>query len=95
MYRCLCKSRFFYLAREDYDNALKHFQKVVELEPNNPEALNNIGYVYERIDRFRSAKLMYKRALELNTGNIEALINIAHVLELEGNYSGQLNSTKE
>jgi len=43
---------FIYIARDEYARAVKYFQWVLELEPNNAEALNNLGYAYEKMDRF-------------------------------------------
>ena len=34
------------LKRKDFDAALDAFQKGLELEPDNPEALKNIGNVF-------------------------------------------------
>jgi tetratricopeptide (TPR) repeat protein len=39
---------FIYLEKEEYEQALKCFMRVTELESDNPEAYNNLGYVYER-----------------------------------------------
>jgi tetratricopeptide (TPR) repeat protein len=38
------------LAKKDYDESLKYFQKIIELEPNNPEAIKTISYVYKKMD---------------------------------------------
>ena len=75
-------------AKRLVDEALKCFERVVDLEPGNPEGYNNLGYIYEKMDRFGCAKQTYEQALHLDQNNVEAMINIAQVLELEGDYYG-------
>jgi tetratricopeptide (TPR) repeat protein len=81
---------FRYLEQENPEAALICFNRVLELEPNNPEGYNNAGYVHEMTDRLSSALYMYQKALALDEKNVEALINIAHIRDLEGDYYGAL-----
>ncbi|MGP8003665.1 MAG: tetratricopeptide repeat protein, partial [Smithella sp.] len=51
----------FHLDNRDYDKALECFQKITELEPNNPKTFINLGYIYERMDMLDSAKKCYEK----------------------------------
>ena len=56
---------FLYLEQESYEEALKCFSRVRELEPGNTDNYNNMGYTYERMACLASARYMYQKALEL------------------------------
>jgi Flp pilus assembly protein TadD len=45
--------------------ALFRFQRAVEIDPDNPSALNNLGVALEQMGRFDEARESYERALEL------------------------------
>lgn len=83
---------FHHLEQGNWEEALLYFGKVIELQPDNPEAYNNMGYVHESMDRLATAMQLYRRALELDERNVEAIINIAHIKDLEGDYYGALQN---
>ena len=66
---------FVYIARNDYADAVRYFQKALESEPGNHDAINSLGYVYEKMGRFGSAKRIYEQALILHPENVETIIN--------------------
>jgi tetratricopeptide (TPR) repeat protein len=47
---------FLYLEQESYEEALKCFSKVKELEPGNTDNYNNMGYTYEKMACLASAR---------------------------------------
>lgn len=47
----------------DFDEAKQAFEKAVQLDPANIEALNNLGYVYSRIGDYRSAEAVLLKVL--------------------------------
>ena len=83
---------FQYLDQGKPEEALPCFNRVVELQPDSPDAYNNLGYVHERLDHLSSAMQLYRKALDLDAKNVEARINIAHIRDQEGNYYGALQS---
>jgi tetratricopeptide (TPR) repeat protein len=46
-----------------HDKALQVFKRVMEVDPQNPEAMNNIGLVYYHRDKFKSAKNIFRKLL--------------------------------
>lgn len=54
--------------RGDVSGALEHYRQAVQLEPNNPELLNNLGQVLVRAGRAREATDYFDRAIGLAPG---------------------------
>lgn len=48
----------------DLDNALRHYQKALEIDPQYAEAINNIGTVYYARKKYKEAIGYYERALK-------------------------------
>ncbi len=55
--------------------ALEDWQREVEADPSNPDALIGLGYSYQQSGDYDRAIEMYDRALELDAGNPGALYN--------------------
>jgi Flp pilus assembly protein TadD len=53
-----------------WSEARFRFEKAVALEPDNAEALNNLGIALEQQGAFPDAKAAYEKALKLKPGNI-------------------------
>jgi tetratricopeptide (TPR) repeat protein len=49
----------------DFNEAKQAFEKAVQLDPANIEALNNLGYVYSRIGDYRSAEAVLLKVLAI------------------------------
>jgi len=62
-------------------NAINSFKKCLQLQPNYPEAHNNLGVVLEREGKLSAAQDSYSKALKLNPGYISAAYNFANVLQ--------------
>ncbi len=52
-------------AREEYDKALKDFQKAAQINPEMPQAHNGIGFAYRKLADYPKALESYDRALQL------------------------------
>jgi Flp pilus assembly protein TadD len=53
-----------------WGEALFRFEKAVEIDPQNPSALNNLGVALEQMGRFDEARESYERALELKPDDL-------------------------
>lgn len=53
----------FYLSSGEADKALDKFTRIRNLIPNNPAALNNLGFAYSKIGEFDKAKELYENAI--------------------------------
>jgi general secretion pathway protein D len=52
------------LQKRDYGQARDYFQKALEIDPNNPYALINLGVVNEREGHVTAAREMYEKVLQ-------------------------------
>jgi len=59
-----------YEREKNFDAAEQQFRKVLEAEPNNPGALNYLGYMFaDRNVRLEEAQQMISKALDIDPGN--------------------------
>jgi Flp pilus assembly protein TadD len=61
--------------------ALEDLNLIVSLTPNDPEAYNTRGVIYERSGDYTAARADYEHALRLNPDSAEAKHNINHLNE--------------
>ena len=52
-----------------WNEAILRWQRIIEIEPNNAKAHNNLGVAYEAMERFDEALAEYEKAIELDPGN--------------------------
>ncbi|WP_230371672.1 tetratricopeptide repeat protein [Paludibacterium denitrificans] len=66
--------------------ALECLQRVVLLQPDNPEAHNNLANTYKRLGKLEHALQSYERALVLHPNYAEVHSNLAVLLHDRGHY---------
>ncbi len=65
---------------QDRDGCIKTIQEVIKIAPNNPDALNYLGYLYaEAAENLEEAESLIKRALKLRPDNGFYLDSLAWV----------------
>jgi len=52
-----------------WNEAILRWKRIVEIDPKNAKAFNNIGVAYEAKGEFDAALISYKTATELDPGN--------------------------
>jgi tetratricopeptide (TPR) repeat protein len=55
----------FYFLNNKFDEAVKEFEMVLEINPQNAEAYYNIGLICEASNDLEKAKQMYAKALQI------------------------------
>ncbi len=60
-------------ARDEYEKALKDFQRAVDLNPRMPQAYNGLGFAYRKLGDYARALENYDRALRLNPKFADAI----------------------
>src|SRR6266702_2545353 len=55
--------------REQYEEALSHYQRVAELEPELPDSWVDLAKTYERLDNLEEAEANYRHAIDLESGD--------------------------
>jgi Flp pilus assembly protein TadD len=72
--------------RKDYPEAVRWYRKALELKPDYPDALNNLGFSLRSIAKgyLDQAAQAYQKALTLNTNHEQALEYQGELYLLEG-----------
>ncbi len=61
---------------EKFDLAIRHFQRVVELNPRDTRAMVNLGAVFNRTRAYQKAVDILRRAIARQQGSAEAFYNL-------------------
>jgi tetratricopeptide (TPR) repeat protein len=69
---------------EDFDGALHHAQRAVQLAPDHPFAVRILGTALLSLNRLQEAEVQLRRALELEPGFALAEVDLALTLLMEG-----------
>lgn len=73
------------ISENRYEEAIKYYDKILEINPNDEKALLNKGSVLIELDRIEEAIKYYERVIEINPNNVKALaskgIALAHLQE--------------
>jgi glycosyltransferase involved in cell wall biosynthesis len=62
---------------EQYENAKLFFEKALYIDPQNSNALNNVGVLSFQAGDYKTAKEYFARALKVNPNNRDAMVNLA------------------
>ncbi|MEH1862524.1 MAG: tetratricopeptide repeat protein [Nostoc sp.] len=68
------------------------WRKVLQLEPNNGKAYNNLGNALRRQEKLEEALAAHQKALQLNPNDAEAYVGIGNVLNAQGKLEEALAS---
>jgi tetratricopeptide (TPR) repeat protein len=72
-YKCLSQAAF--------SQAAVHYEQLLELQPQNPEALAQLGVALFSLGRYEEAERCYRESLEINPMSASTLCNLATVLQ--------------
>jgi tetratricopeptide (TPR) repeat protein len=59
------------MGREQYDQALQHFQRAAELDPNFAESWYNVAEAYNMLENVEEAAANYRHAIQLEPDDID------------------------
>lgn len=76
----------------EFDDAARTYARVVALNPNFPEAYNNLGVVLRQLGRREAALACYRRTIALNPRMASAFTNLGNVLRELGDLDAALDS---
>ena len=75
------------------DEAERLYRDILEIQPNHPDANNNLGNILQKLNRFDEAEVSYKRIIEMKPDDANVYNNLGTVLqklnrfdEAEANY---------
>jgi Flp pilus assembly protein TadD len=73
------------------DDAIKNLQEAVSLHPQYVRALNDLGVVYLKLERFPEAEATFRKAIAANQRFFHPRLNLGLVLGKEGRYQEALD----
>ncbi len=76
----------YYQKQGNTANAVKEYETVLRLDPDNAEAHNNLGVIYREQNELDKAAEHYQFVVSLNPGMEEAHNNLGVIYYLRGNY---------
>ncbi len=76
-----------YLALDDYDNAIKYFNEVLKMDPNNDASLYQLATIYFKYSKYTEALEYAKNAARIKPGNIEYQLLYGDILNYGNTWS--------
>jgi len=74
-----------YMSQGRYEDAAKAYERVVRLQPDNVEALNNLAYAYDRAARYEDSIRALKKVISLNPADAFGFNNLGRRLTKPAN----------
>jgi len=85
-----------YLDQGKFEKAIESFENAIIIDPNNADAYNNLGWVYNNeLKKFAMAIKNYKKAIIINPNNVNAYSNLGIAYENAGNIDKALENHKK
>jgi tetratricopeptide (TPR) repeat protein len=75
-------------AQGDHAKAIEQFKKALEINPNFPGALNNIGVSYGKLKQYPFAEAAFKKAISIKQDDVYAMNNLAIMYMETGDMEG-------
>lgn len=72
------------------ESAITNLQEAITLYPQYVRALNDLGVVYLKLERFKDAEATFRKAIDVNKRFFHPRLNLGLVLEKEGKYKEAL-----
>jgi len=66
------------------DLAIEAYRKALEIRPNFPDALTNLGNIYYHQGELEQAKACYQRSVSFDPNHLAANFNLGNIMEEEG-----------
>lgn len=76
-----------YIAKQDYERAMKNYQKALDLDKDDISTLNSLGLTYVRQGMIKEGVKRYLMALKLDPHNAKVLFNMGQAYEKMGNFT--------
>jgi len=83
-----------YLAQRAYAKAIASYERLLELDSRDAQALNNLGAAFSKLGRYPEAEQHFRRAIGLKPKYADAHGNLGNVLRCRGHLAGAENSLR-
>lgn len=78
-FRALVSLANFYFDHDSYNQAIKYYEKAVELDPNNADVMTDLGTMYRRIGNPEKAISFFRRARNADPTHQNSVLNLGIV----------------
>jgi tetratricopeptide (TPR) repeat protein len=72
-------------SRHDDGAAISQYQRALQDQPNHPQSLYRLGYLYAKVKKYPEAMDIWKRYVKATDGSAAAYSNLAFCEEMAGN----------
>ena len=69
-----------YQTQGEHVQAIRYFEKVLEVDPHHGQAYNNLGLIHEEVGEWTAAIACFQKSAEVNMFLPEAHLNLARAL---------------
>ena len=76
----------------EYESAASAWQQMIEIDPQNADAYNNLGATLYQMGQPAEAADAYRQALEINGNSADTYNNLGTVLAFQEKYEEDINS---
>jgi tetratricopeptide (TPR) repeat protein len=83
-----------YARRKEYESAIEHFTRSIELDPRAIEPYYNLGIAYGNLRRWAEAVEAYKQVIRLNPDDADAHKNLGVAYGKLGRYAEEIEAYK-
>lgn len=80
---------------KDLNGAIQEYERVIELDPRNLEALNNLGVIYKDLGKYRESAEYFRKALSINPNSAKVHNNLGLIYYLRGDHGRALAEYKK
>ncbi|MGD2153999.1 MAG: tetratricopeptide repeat protein [Gemmatimonadales bacterium] len=85
--RYLTEGSYYWGVAGDNDAAMAAYESLLEIDPDDPWAMNNLGILYEEARDFRRAEQLFTRAIELDSAGSLYYGNAIGMQVAQGEYA--------
>jgi tetratricopeptide (TPR) repeat protein len=81
--------------REQYEEALPHYQRAAELAPEYSDSWTDLAKAYERLDNLAEAEANYRHAIELEPDNADLYLVLSKMYSAHGQHARAIEAIEE
>lgn len=85
----------FFKSTDDFERAISYYNRVIETEPQNTDALNNLGIAMNSKGHYDRAIVYFNQVIKIDPNDAKALNNLGDAMNRKGNYDRAISYYKQ